>query len=436
MTDPDDRKRNHRRSDDQTGDDQTGDDQTDDDQTDAVATDGPPSGDDEGFWDAASAAPMRRWLTRVVVVIAVLTLAGFGLLWPRGDPPEIGAQPGDYVDATVISSERTTCDAVEVDAVAGCSRVEVEITSGDDEGEPGVFLIRDTDFGIPEVQVGGRVVLLDVPTSPSPFRYTYSDVQRSTPLWWLLGLFAAAVIAVGRWQGVRALAGLATSGLILVLFVVPSLLRNESAVLVALTGTIAIAYLALYLAHGFSHSTTVALAGTLTSLALITGLALLVAEVTQLTGLANEEAQALRVTASALDLRGLLVAGIVVGALGVLDDVTVTQVSTVAALRRANRSMSRATLYREAMRVGRDHVASTVNTLVLAYAGASLPLVLLFSQGARSTGRILTSEIVAVEVVRMLVGSVGLIMAVPITTALAAAVLTGDEDPHAGHSHG
>ena len=379
---------------------------------------------------------MRRWLTRIVVVIAVLTLVGFGLLWPRGDAPELGAQPGNYVDATITSSERTTCDAVEVEAIAGCFRVEVDITSGDDAGEPGVFLIRDTDFGIPEVQVGDRVVLLDVPTSPPPFRYTYSDVQRSTPLWWLLGLFAAAVIAVGRWQGVRALAGLATSGLILVLFVVPSLLRDESAVLVALTGTIAIAYLALYLAHGFSHTTTVALAGTLTSLALITGLALLVAEITQLTGLANEEAQALRVTASALDLRGLLVAGIVVGALGVLDDVTVTQVSAVAALRRANRSMSRAKLYREAMRVGRDHVASTVNTLVLAYAGASLPLVLLFSQGARSTGRIVTSEIVAVEVVRMLVGSIGLILAVPITTALAAAVLTGDEDPHAGHSHG
>ena len=255
-------------------------------------------------------------------------------------------------------------------------------------------------------------------------------------MWWLLALFVVAVIAVGRWQGARALAGLAISGLILVLFVVPSLLRDESAVLVALTGTVAIAYLALYLAHGFHHATTVALAGTLASLAIITALALLVAEVAQLSGLANEEAQALRVTASALDLRGLLVAGIVVGALGVLDDVTVTQVSAVSALRRANPGLERVQLYREAMRVGKDHVASTVNTLVLAYAGATLPLVLLFSQGAKSTGRILTSEIVAVEVVRMLVGSIGLILAVPITTALAAAVLGADDDVHAGHDHG
>ena len=205
--------------------------------------------------------------------------------------------------------------------------------------------------------------------------------------------------------------------------------------LVALTGTIAIAYLALYLAHGFSHATTVALAGTLASLAIITALALVVAEVAQLSGLANEEAQALRVTASALDLRGLLVAGIVVGG-----------------ARRAGRRhghpgvrrrgaaageplLERVKLYREAMRVGKDHVASTVNTLVLAYAGATLPLVLLFSQGAKSSGRIITSEIVAVEVVRMLVGSIGLILAVPITTALAAAVLSADDDVHAGHDH-
>jgi uncharacterized membrane protein len=377
----------------------------------------------------------RRWLTRLIVVIAIATLVGFGALWPRGAAPDLGTQPGNYVDATVRSTERTTCDAVEAEALAGCSAVEVEITSGDDAGDTGVFLVRDTDFRIPEMQVGDRVVLLDVPTSPPPFRYTYSDVQRSTPMWWLLALFVVAVIAVGRWQGARALAGLAISGLILVLFVVPSLLRDESAVLVALTGTVAIAYLALYLAHGFNHATTVALAGTLASLAVITALALLVAEVAQLSGLANEEAQALRVTASALDLRGLLVAGIVVGALGVLDDVTVTQVSAVSALRRANPGLEPVRLYREAMRVGKDHVASTVNTLVLAYAGATLPLVLLFSQGAKSTGRILTSEIVAVEVVRMLVGSIGLILAVPITTALAAAVLGADDDVHAGHDH-
>jgi uncharacterized membrane protein len=378
----------------------------------------------------------RRWVVRAVIAIALVTLVGLGVLWPRGDAPDLGTQPNQFVDATVTGARSTTCDAVEADALAGCQEVDVEITSGPDEGSDGVFVIRDTDFGVPRMEGGERVVLLDVETSPPPYRYAFADFQRAMPMWWLVALFVAAVVFVGRWQGVRALVGLAASGLILIAFIVPSLIRNESAVLVALVGTIAIAYVALYLAHGVNTATTVALAGTLASLVLIVGLAIVASELASLSGLANEDAQVLRVTADALDLRGLLVAGIVVGALGVLDDVTVTQVSTVAALRRANPKMDRVTLYREAITVGRDHVASTVNTLVLAYAGAALPLVLLFSQGSKPIGRILTSEIVAVEIVRMLVGSIGLILSVPITTALAAAVLSGREVLHAGHDHG
>jgi hypothetical protein len=130
------------------------------------------------------------------------------------------------------------------------------------------------------------------------------------------------------------------------------------------------------------------------------------------------------------------VAGIVVGALGVLDDVTVSQVSTVGALRRANPDLSTVQLYREAIRVGRDHVASTVNTLVLAYAGASLPLLLFFAQGNQPTGRLITGEVISVEIVRMLVGSIGLVLAVPITTGLAAVVLGPDDDIGHGHAHG
>jgi uncharacterized membrane protein len=205
---------------------------------------------------------------------------------------------------------------------------------------------------------------------------------------------------------------------------------------VALAGTVAVAFVAIYLAHGLSTASTVALAGTIVSLVITTVLAFLAAGATSLTGLTDENAQTLRVTAQALDLRGLLVAGIVVGALGVLDDVTVSQVSTVGALRRANPGLSTVQLYREATRVGRDHVASTVNTLILAYAGASLPLLLFFSQGSQPIGRLLTGELIAVEVVRMLVGSVGLVLSVPITTGLAAAVLGVDDTAsHAGHHH-
>src|ERR671912_730499 len=210
-------------------------------------------------------------------------------------------------------------------------------------------------------------------------------------------------------------------------FEVP-VLRDEPALPVALAGAVAIAFVALYLAHGVKIGTTVALAGTLVSLAITTGLAMLGVTVTQLTGLADQNAQVLRVTADAIDLRGLLVAGIVVGALGVLDDVTVSQVSIVAALRRANPGLPRRMLYREAIRVGRDHVASTVNTLVLAYAGASLPLLLFFAQGTQPVERLITGELISVEIVRMLVGSIGLVASVPITTALAAVVLRPRDD--------
>lgn len=279
------------------------------------------------------------------------------------------------------------------------------------------------------------MVLLDIPTSPPEYRYSFSDFQRTTPLVWLIVAFVVVVVAFGRWQGIRALAGLAASGLVLVAFVVPALLRSEPAVLVALTATTVIGFVALYLAHGVTRATTVALAGTLISLAATTLLAVIMVAATRMTGLVDQNARTLRVTADALDLRGLLVAGIVVGALGVLDDVTVSQVSTVGALRRADPTMSSVALYRQAIRVGRDHVASTVNTLVLAYAGASLPLLLFFAQGNQPVGRLVTSELISVEIVRMLVGSIGLVLSVPITTALAAAVLGAGDQPDHGHAH-
>ena len=383
-------------------------------------------------------APPRRSarvLTLVVVVVGALAVLGTIALWPRGDAPDLGDQPTTYVDATVTGIDTDTCQEPEVDAPGPCQLVRAELTSGDDRGDEITFEVRATQFEVPELETDDRIVLLDVATSPARYRYSFADFQRSTPLLWLLAAFVVVVVAFGRWQGVRALIGLAASGAVLLAFLVPALLRDEPAVAVALAATVLIAFVALYLAHGLNIGTTVALAGTLAALALTSALAFGVAAATNLTGLADGRAQTLRVTAEALDLRGLLVAGIVVGALGVLDDVTVSQVSIVAALRRANPGLSRRFLYREATKVGRDHVASTVNTLVLAYAGASLPLLLFFVQGDQPAGRLLTSELIAVEIVRMLVGSIGLVASVPITTALAAAVLGSGDDVH-GHAHG
>lgn len=385
----------------------------------------------------SSAPPRRsaRVLTIVVVIAGALAVLGAIAFWPRGDAPDLGAQPNSYVDATVTSIDADTCLDPEIVAPGDCQIVTAALTSGPDAGDTIDFEVRATQFEVPELAVDDRVVLLDVATSPAQYRYSFADFQRSTPLLWLVAAFVLVVVAFGRWQGVRALVGLAASGAVLVAFLVPALLRDEPAVPVALAATVLIGFIALYLAHGVNTGTTVALAGTLVSLAVTSGLALVVVAATNMTGLADSRSQTLRVTAEALDLRGLLIAGIVVGALGVLDDVTVSQVSIVAALRRANPGLSARLLYREATRVGRDHVASTVNTLVLAYAGASLPLLLFFAQGNQPVGRLVASELISVEVVRMLVGSIGLVASVPITTGLAALVLGTNDDVHP-HDHG
>jgi uncharacterized membrane protein len=385
---------------------------------------------------AQSTSPRRsaRVLSVVVVVIGAVAVLAAIAFWPRGEAPDLGAQPNTYVDATVQGIDDDTCQDPEIDAPGQCQIVTAELTSGPDAGDTIDFEVRATQFDVPELSAGDEIVLLDVSTSPPQYRYSFADFQRSTPLVWLVVAFAVFVVAFGRWQGVRALVGLAASGAVLIAFLVPALLRDEPAVPVALAATVIIGFLALYLAHGVNLGTTVALAGTLVSLALTSGLAFAVAAATNLTGLADGRAQTLRVTAEALDLRGLLIAGIVVGALGVLDDVTVSQVSIVAALRRANPGLPARLLYSEATKVGRDHVASTVNTLVLAYAGASLPLLLFFSQGNQPAGRLITSELISVEIVRMLVGSIGLVASVPITTALAALVLGPGDEP-GGHDH-
>ncbi|MGH9119484.1 MAG: YibE/F family protein [Acidimicrobiales bacterium] len=259
--------------------------------------------------------------------------------------------------------------------------------------------------------------------APGVARFQFADFQRRTPLVVLAGLFALAVVLLGRLRGVAALASLAVTFAILLWVLLPALLQGSDPMAVALVAATAIAFVTLYLTHGLNERTTVALLGTLASLALIGLLALIFTAATRLTGLADEESGFLRAFALDLDFRGLLLAGIVIGALGVLDDVTVTQVSAVWELRQANPTTARRPIYRAALNIGRDHIASTVNTLVLAYAGAALPLLLVLAVADRSVGAVLTGEVVAIEVVRTLVGSIGLVASVPITTALAVPVV-------------
>ena len=208
--------------------------------------------------------------------------------------------------------------------------------------------------------------------------------------------------------------------MVLVAFVAPSVLDGNDPVVVCVVAASAIAFTSLYLTHGFSPTTTMALAGTLGALAATLALSSMFFALTSITGLGTEEALLLPSFAGGIDLSGLLLGGAVIGALGALDDITVTQAATVAELRRRDPEATTADLVASGIAIGREHIAATVNTLLLAYAGASMPLLLLFSISDQSLVMVANSEVIAVEIVRTLCGSIGLVAAVPVTTALAA----------------
>ena len=378
----------------------------------------------ESAWAVSSSG--RRLVSGGLVVVVVATLVGLIVLWPRGsadvDTSFLGQ--GDVRDGTVERVERRPCSYGGGDPSFQCDVSTIRVTSGAQEGDQ-VALELQPGPGVVRLASGDRVVLYYDGDLPPGRQYQFADYQRRTPLLWLAVLFVVVVLALGRFRGLMALVGLAVSVLVLVVFVLPSLLRGHDPVAVALVGSAAIAFAALYLAHGFNERTTVALLGTFASLLLTGILAVAFVGASNFTGLASEEAGILQLTAGQVDVKGLLLAGIVIGSLGVLDDVTVTQVSAVAQLHAADPRMGAPQLYRRAVTIGRDHIASTVNTLVLAYAGASLPLLLLFTETSRPFGQVVNGETVAVEIVRTLVGSVGLVASVPITTALAVAVIAG-----------
>jgi uncharacterized membrane protein len=381
-----------------------------------------------------------RWLVIAIVPLLVATVVGLVILRPTGGAPDVSDSlgiPTDLYNGTVTKVVDEECNAggeVAANSAIQCARVVVRLTNGPDEDRL-VTLDWTGGGGSPVLEQGDRIVLghvTDLPAdAPADADYYFADFQRRSPMIWLAVLFAIAVVALGRLRGLRALVALGISLLVLVKFVLPSILEGHSPVLVAVVGSSAILVAALFLSHGLNVRTATAVLGTLVSLGITGVLAVAFVGATQLTGLASEEAGYLQAMASQINLEGLILGGIIIGSLGVLDDVTVTQASAVWELHQANPTMGFGGLYRSALRIGRDHIASTVNTLVLAYAGASLPLLILFTQSHVRLGNVLTGEVVAVEIVRTLVGSIGLVAAVPVTTALTALVITADHAEHA-----
>ena len=375
-----------------------------------------------------SSARARRVTAIVAAVIAVLSVALVVVFWPGEVEEAVGYDPfaTDLFDAEITDSRETPCQGgpVEgpVEVEIRCATLELTLQNGPDEGDTATLNYVEGP-GAATLEVGDQIVVGLSPDAAPEFRYYFADFQRTSPMLVLLVFFVAAVLMLGRFGGLRALLGAGASLVVIVVFLVPALLEGTSPVVVALVGAGLIAVLALYVTHGVNHRTNVAFLGTMASLALTALLAAIFVAATHLTGLVNETVSFLQLGSAEIDVTGLLLAGIVIGALGVIDDVTVTQVSAVWELHATDPDASAGQLYRSAITIGRDHIASTVNTLVLAYVGASLPLLLLFQQGQQPLDRILTGEAIATEIVRALVGSIGLVASVPITTALAVAVV-------------
>jgi uncharacterized membrane protein len=377
------------------------------------------------------------------VVVAALTVIGLAviigavLLWPSGSKMDIPL-PFQTGTGGSVSTERgqvqstATADCGSPSAgqvltagpapgVAGsgtCVQAMIRIDSGPNTGAS-TLLEFSPGPGQPHLMAGETVRVFRALDQQGATSYGFYDYERGWPLAIVAAVFAVVIVAVARWRGFRALAGIVVAFVILVLFLLPALRDGAPAVPAALVASAAILFAVIYLAHGVSLRTSAALLGTLTAMLLAAVLSWAAIEFLHLTGLSDDQSNQVAAYLGNVSIKGMLLAGFIIGSLGVLNDVTITQASAVFELAHLGGG-SRRQIFLRGMRVGSDHIASTVYTLVLAYAGSSLPLLLLFSVANRSLTDVLTSEGVAIEIARSAVGGIALALAVPLTTAVAA----------------
>jgi uncharacterized membrane protein len=384
-----------------------------------------PTGHGHGHGPAQPASKkVRRLLTALLLPFALASVVGVILLYPFDGTPSAKGSQQVPVSGDITSLSTGSCeDGVQVGSVDGpCLLITVKMSDGAASGKE-ITTRAPIEPNSPRFAVADKVVMAYSGADPANGdSYRVVDFQRGMPLAVLAGLFALAILILGRYQGVAALVALGLSFVVLLMFVLPAILAGENPLLVAVAGAGLIMFVALYLTHGLSARTSTAVLGTMISLVLIGGLGALFTSLTKLTGLDEDTGLLLGTLGTSLDTRGLLLAGLIIGALGVLDDVTVTQASVVWELRRANPLLTWRELYAAGLRIGRDHVSSAVNTLAMAYAGAALPILLYSYLADAGLGTILGSQSIAQEIVRTLVGSIGLIACVPVTTLVAALV--------------
>jgi uncharacterized membrane protein len=394
-------------------------------------------------------APLGPLAAKIVVgllvAIGVAVIAGAALLWPSRQTVDIplpfqNAAGGAVTTEAghVVSSGFADCGSTSVGAVltappvaaptggGRCVQSLVTIDSGPNKGA-NTLLEFSPGPGQPSLAVGDDIRISRQVDQNGVTSYAFFDFERTWALVGLAAVFAVVIVAVARWRGLRAMVGIVVAFGVLTVFLLPALRDGAPAIPVSLVASAAILYAVIYLAHGVSLRTSAALLGTLASLLLAGVLSWAAIELAHLTGLSEDQNNEVAAYLGNVSITGLLLAGFIVGSLGVLNDVTVTQASTAFEL--AEHGASRTAIFLGAMRVGRDHIASTVYTLVLAYAGSALPLLLLFSVANRSLGDVLTSESVAIEIARSAVGGIALALSVPLTTAIAAVLATPANAP-------
>ncbi|CAM3159565.1 YibE/F family protein [Prescottella defluvii] len=380
-----------------------------------------------------------RVVVGLLVAIAVVVVATAAFLWPGKQHIDIplpfqnaGGGAVTTEAGTVVAQDIAPCGSPSAGrAFPGepapppngssleCRRSVVTIDSGPNSGTRTLLEIVPGP-GQPNLSVGGHIRLVRQTDSSGTPIYAFNDHARGLPLLLVVAAFAVAIVAVARWRGARALLGLGITFGVLVAFTLPALLDGKPAMPVALVSGAAILYAVLYLAHGVNLRTSAALLGTLASMLVAAVLSTLAIGMTHLTGLSEEQNTDVQAYIQQVSITGLLLAGFIIGSLGVLNDVTITQASAAFEIASMDEAASRRTIFTSAMRVGRDHIASTVYTLVLAYAGGALPLLLLFSVAGGPISDVLTGDAVAIEIVRASVGGIALALSVPLTTGIAA----------------
>jgi uncharacterized membrane protein len=298
--------------------------------------------------------------------------------------------------------------------------INVEISHGTSKGK----IIKITNDYSP-LEKGDTIYISHIiPWDGGTELYMVSEPYRLPALAWLTGIFILAVIVFGGKQGLRGLLSLIASLAFIALFLLPGIMKGYSPILVSIGVASLIIVLGSYVTHGFNKTTSAAVIGMIATVSFVGLLAHLSINWTDLTGFGNDEAAYLNLNfGGTINLVGLLTGGILIGLLGVMYDAAIGQAISVEELNRVAPHLSRKTIYTRAIRIGREHIGALINTLAIAYVGASLPLLLLFYSGADSIAVTLNREIFATEIVRSLVGSIGLVLAVPITTLIAVLVI-------------